>query len=42
MSRKIYFMDITEYNPLIGKDNSELFFQFFKKISYKLRKEQFE
>lgn len=35
-SNKIYLTDIVEYNPLIGKDNSEFFFQFFKRICYML------
>lgn len=29
---------INEYNPLMGRDNSEIFFQFVKRIINKLEK----
>ncbi|HEY0221521.1 MAG TPA: arginase family protein [Lactovum miscens] len=35
-SGKVYFLDIVEYNPMIGTENSELFFQFVKRIIHKL------
>ena len=41
-SNKVYLIDITEYNPLMGNDNSELFFQFFKIICQMLEGNQIE
>lgn len=37
-TKKVYFTDINEYNPLMGRDNSEIFFQFVKRIINKLEK----
>lgn len=41
-SNKVYLVDITEYNPLMGNDNSEFFFQFFKVICQILEGNQIE
>lgn len=37
-TKRVYFTDINEYNPLMGRDNSEIFFQFVKRIINKLEK----